>query len=146
MIQANCNLFSTLAVCASLAVTVAGCNRKADANHELEQAARTFEKAEPAQPAPPVLSEPVPSAPPVAAPAPAQELKQAMVAYKAGNLEDAVTRLQKLRATPVMAPEKRMALQDAIAAVMTEIHALADKGDARAQQAIKRYEQMQTSH
>ena len=143
MTRANGNLFKMVAVCASLTMAFVGCDRKADANRELEQAARTFEKAEPTQPAPPVLSEPVPTSAP--SPAPAQELKQALVAYKAGELEDAVTRLQKLRATPVMAPEQRMALQDAVAAVMTEIHALADKGDARAQQAIKRYKEMQTS-
>ena len=102
-----------------------------------------------AQTAPAV--EPVPQAPsaivtpPPAAPAtPAQEMNQAIVAYKAGNLDDAVARLQKLRATPVLSAEKRMAVNDAMAAVMSEIYALAGKGDARAIQAVKLYEQMQT--
>jgi hypothetical protein len=52
--------------------------------------------------------------------------------------------LQKLRATPVMTPQQRIALNDAMAAVMGEIYVLAAKGDARAQQAVKQYEKMQT--
>ena len=75
---------------------------------------------------------------------PAQQLRTAIAAYKGGNLEDAVTRLQKLRATPVMAPEQRIAVNDAIASVMNEIGAMAAKGDARAIAAAKQYEQLQT--
>ncbi len=71
-------------------------------------------------------------------------MKQAVDAYKGGQLEDAVTRLQKLRATPTMTAQQRMALNDAMAAVMTDIYAQAAKGDARAIAAVKRYEQMQT--
>jgi hypothetical protein len=70
-------------------------------------------------------------------------MTQAMAAYQAGNLEDAVTRLQKLRATPAMTPEQRMALNDAMGSVMTEIYGLAAQGDARAIQAVKQYEMMQ---
>ena len=124
------------------------CKRQPDAGTQLQQAEKTFEKAEQGTPQPVTPAEPVPAATSVqAAPAaaPAQEMKQAIAAYKAGQLEDAVTRLQKLRATPVMAPQQRMALQDAVAAVMAEVYALAEKGDPRAQQAVKRYEQMQTS-
>jgi hypothetical protein len=71
-------------------------------------------------------------------------MNQAITAYKTGNLEDAVTRLQVLRATPVMSPQQRIALNDAMAAVMTEIYSLAAKGNTRAASAIKLYEQMQT--
>lgn len=71
-------------------------------------------------------------------------MNQAMIAYKAGNLEDAVTRLQRLRATPAMTPQQRIALNDAIGAVMTEVYSLAAKGDSRAQMAVKQYEKMQT--
>ena len=73
-----------------------------------------------------------------------QQMNQAIAAYKAGELEDAVARLEKLRATPVMSAEKRMALNDATAAVMGEIYALAEKGDARAIQAVKLAEQMRS--
>jgi hypothetical protein len=68
-----------------------------------------------------------------------------MASYWVGNLEDAVTRLQKLRATPVMSPQQRMALNDAIAAVMGDTYARAERGDSRAIQAVKQYERMQTS-
>ena len=71
-------------------------------------------------------------------------MSAAIASYKAGNLEDAVTRLQKLRSTPVMSPEQRIAVNDAIAAVMTEVYSLAAKGDSRAIAAVKQYEQMQT--
>ena len=71
-------------------------------------------------------------------------MKQAVAAYKGGNLEDAVRRLQTLRGMPVMSPEQRIAVNDAMGAVMREIHAMADKGDARAIQAIELYKKMQT--
>ena len=105
---------------------------------------------EPAQEAPPPAAEAVQQTPsaPAAQTAPAQtmgqQMNQAIAAYKAGNLDDAVVRLEKLRATPVMSAEKRMALNDAMAAVMSEIYALAEKGDARAIQAVKLAEQMRT--
>jgi hypothetical protein len=67
-----------------------------------------------------------------------------LAAYKSGDLQDAVTRLQKLRATPVMTPQQRIALNDAMAAVMSEIYGLAAKGDARAIAAVKQYEELQT--
>ncbi len=70
-------------------------------------------------------------------------MKQAVEAYKGGQLEDAVTRLQKLRATTTMTAQQRMALNDAMAAVMTDIYALAAKGEPRAVQAVKQYELLQ---
>lgn len=135
-----------------LSFTLNACSKKTDPNAELEKAAAVLAKEEPAPAPAPAPTEPAPT--PQAAPAaaaeapparPTQQLNQAMVAYKAGNLEDAVTRLQKLRATPAMSPQQRIALNDAMAAVMTEIYARAEKGDARAIQAVKQYEQMQTS-
>ena len=98
--------------------------------------------AAPVQTEQPAQPEPPPDATP--APAPAQEMKQAVAAYKSGDLEDAVTRLQKLRATPVMSPQQRMALNDAMAAVMGEIYGLAANGNQRAIQAVKQYETLQT--
>jgi len=142
-------LIPVLSVC--VATGLVGCSRKPDAKGELEKAAAALEKSDPtlpapAQPAP--LASPAPAVLPAgAAPsaaAPAQQMRDAIAAYKAGNLEDAVTRLQKLRATPAMSPEQRIALNDAMAAVMTEIYALAAKGDSRAAGAVKQYEQMQT--
>jgi hypothetical protein len=128
-----------------------GCGHKADANSQLEMAATELAKSEPA-PAPqaPVQNAPAPqpnqpAAPEVAqAAAPSQQMSQAMAAYKAGNLEDAVTRLQKLRATQAITPQQRIALNDAMAAVMTEIYTMAAKGDGRAIAAVKQYELLQT--
>ena len=137
--------FTTLIfLCACLTVTNSGCSRKADANAELEKAASTFANAETAPTPPAQPSQPNQPAPATTSPTPAQEMKQAMAAYKAGELEDAVTRLQLLRAMPTMTAQQRMAMNDAMAAVMTDIYALAAKGDGRALQAVKRYELMQT--
>ncbi len=126
-----------------------GCGDRKDANTELQKAATAMAQPEPVQAAP--AAEPVQQASPAAAPnqtapatTPVQEMHQAMTAYKAGDLDDAVRRLQKLRATPVLSAEKRIAVNDATAAVMGEIYELAAKGDARAIQAVKLYEQMQT--
>lgn len=143
--------FPTLVVCGmSLVVALAGCSHKSDAKTELEKAASVMEQPAPAQPPAPAPASvqteqpPQPEPEPAAAPAPAQEMRQAVAAYKSGDLQDAVTRLQKLRATPAMTPQQRIALNDAMAAVMSEIYGLAEKGDARAIQAVKKYEEMQT--
>ena len=125
-------------------VIAAGCSRKTDASSELSKAANALEQAPPPDPAPTQPEVAQPAQPQPTATPPAQEMKQALAAYKGGNLEDAVTRLQKLRATPAMTPQQRIALNDAMAAVMTEIYDLAAKGDARAIQAVAQYERMQT--
>ena len=146
------SLSTTMVLCASLAVAAFGCRQQTDAKSELEKAASVMAQQEPAQAPPPAPSQPAQSlppsavseAPPAPAPAPAQQMSQALAAYKAGNFEDAVTRLQVLRATPVMTPQQRIALNDAMGAVMTEVYSLAAKGDARAIQAVKQYEEMQT--
>jgi hypothetical protein len=116
-----------------------GCKRKDGgiANAELDVAAGKFATAAPA-------SAPVATPGAAPAPAPAQEMQQAVQAYKGGQFEDTVVRLQKLRATPAMSPQQQMALNDAMAAVMTDIYAMAAKGDQRAIQAVKQYEKMQT--
>lgn len=149
------HLVLTLSSCATVALLVCGCGQKTDADSELERAARALQEADPA---PPPGAAPAPATSPVyvpsgataqpsqaqPAPPPAEQMSEAMTAYKSGNLEDAVTRLQRLRATPAMTPQQRMALNDAMAAVMTEIYSLAAKGDARAIQAVKQYEAMQS--
>ena len=133
-----------------LAVALTGCSKKTDASAEMEKAASALATAEQT---PAAASEPTPTAQPLQpapapeaapSPAPAAQMSQALVAYKAGNLEDAVTRLQNLRAMPTMTSQQRMAMNDAMAAVMSDIYILASKGDSRAIQAVKQYEQMQT--
>jgi hypothetical protein len=71
-------------------------------------------------------------------------MRQALAAYKDGKLEDAVTRLQKLRAIRTLTPQQRMTVQDSVAAVMNEVYELAAKGNVKAIQAVRQYEEMQT--
>lgn len=141
------------------ALTIIGCGQKTDPESELKKAVNAMEQAAPtanpapAEPAPTPIAQPIqpirPTQPTtVVAPPPvppAQQMQQAMASYKAGNYEDAVTRLQRLRTKAAMTPQQRMALQDAMAAVMTEVYTLAAKGDARAIQAVKQYEQMRNA-
>lgn len=133
------NFLTVIVICAGVAAALCGCRAQTDAKTELEKAASALAEPPPAQ-----AAQPAAEAATQPAPAPGQQMNQAMEAYKAGQFEDAVTRLQKLRATPAMSPEQRIALNDAMAAVMTEIYSLAAKGDARAIQAIAQYERMQT--
>jgi hypothetical protein len=116
----------------ALALLAAGCG-PADPAAEMEKSAEAVAKADAAAPAP---EEP-------GAVTPAQEVKTAISEYKAGKAEDAVTRLQMLRRT-AMTPDQRMALQDAMATLMAEIYAQAEKGDAKAAAAVAQYERMQT--
>ncbi len=146
-----------LIYCTALAAAVilAGCSHKANARTELERAADVLAQTDKAQPtAGPALATgaqiaPAPrgsaSAEPAAAPAPgaAQQMQQALASYKAGQMEDAVIRLQKLRAMPTLTGQQRMAVQDGVAAVMNEIYELAAKGDTRAIAAVRQYELMQ---
>ncbi len=122
-----------------IAVAFCACHKQTPVE-ELEKTAAAIDKMEKA-PAP-IASEQsaVPAVPP-----PGQQLQQAIADYKAGKMEDAVTRLQLLRAQPILSPQQRMALQDSIAAVMTEIYTLAEKGDPRAVAAVAQYEKLQTA-
>lgn len=116
-------------------VSLATACKKEDPVAALEKSAAELEKA----PAAPAEGDAQPG------PAPAEQVKQAVADFKAGKMEDAVTRLQLLRAQPVMTPEQRMALQDSIASVMQEIYAMALNGDARAKAAVAQYERLQTA-
>ena len=124
---------------AAIAVGLSACHKQ-DPVIELEKAAAEIAKTETAPAAPDAGPGLAPANPP-----PAQQMQQAIADYKAGKMEDTVTRLQLLRATAVLSPQQRMALQDSVAAVMTEIYTLAEKGDPRAKAAVVRYEQMQTT-
>ena len=140
----------TAAMLAVLFVAATGCHKQADANTELANAVKALEKAEPGPAQGPVAPVPLAaSAAPAAAASQeavirqpvAQQMSQAQTAYKGGDYVDAVTRLQWLRAKVTKTPEQTMAVQDAMAAVMAELYARAEKGDTRAQQAIKQYQE-----
>jgi len=155
------SLRSVLILSSFLLVVCVGCSHKTDAKSALEEAASVLDNA-PAQPAPAVAQAPAEPAPPDSSPptipqpaaladsgaqpaSPGAQMRQALASYKSGELEDAVTRLQKLRTTATLTPQQRMALQDSVAAVMTEVYELAAKGDTRAIAAVKQYEDMQTA-
>ena len=112
-------------------LAVAGCHRRGDANAEMARAVKELEQGTPGQPpAQAGTSLPV-----------AQQMNEAMVAYKGGDYLDAIMRLQVLRSTGTKTPDQTMAVQNAMAAVMTELYSRAEKGDTRAQQAIKQYQE-----
>lgn len=123
-----------LVLAVSVLLATSGCRQKATTEVELDKAVSALSTAVTA----PATS---PEAIPVAAPS--QQMREAVEAYKSGKLEDSVTRLQALRATATMTPEQRLAFNDAMAAVMSDIYARAAKGDARAAEAVKKYELLQ---
>jgi len=129
-----------------LAIGLVGCGGKPDANTELEKAAKALEQADAGQPAPTPAqpAQPVVSAPVAAPQTPVQQMNQAMTYYKNGEYETAMANLQTLRDRATMTPQQNMAVQSAMAAVMTDIYTRAANGDARAQQAVKQYEQSKT--
>lgn len=125
-----------------VAVGFVGCGGKPDANSELEKAAKAMEQADSSQTTP-ATSQPAPpvsAAPSAVQQTPSQQMGQAMTLYKNGEYENAVTSLQTLRDKATLSPQQNMAVQDAMAAVMTDIYTRASRGDARAQQAVKQYE------
>lgn len=135
------NRFPILMIgCATLGVLLAGCSGEPDANVELQKAAKALEQGDAGQPAP-APAQPVAAATVTAQQTPSQQMSQAMTLYKNGEYENAMTRLQTLRERATLSPQQNMALQDAMAAVMTDVYTRASKGDARAQLAVKQYEQ-----
>ena len=116
-------------------VAFGACSKSAKPLDELEKTAAAMKKVDPE------AEKPDPKA--GGAESPATQVQEAIAEYKAGKMEDAVTRLQMLRAMPSMTPEQRMALQDSVAAVMSEVYEQAQKGDQRAIAAVAAYERMQ---
>src|SRR6184192_210425 len=97
----------SLSVFAAVSFIFAACSHKQEAKSELEKTAALIEKTgggevPPASTAPqsqPAQPAPAAEQPPAAAAAPPQMMRQALAAYKTGNFEDAVRRLQMLRST-----------------------------------------------
>ena len=141
-----------IGILAVFVLAVVGCHQQGDANAEMAKAVKVLEQADAAQPpAPaPTQSPAVGSAAPAAQPGQqpatsqpvAQQMSQAMASYKGGDYTDAIARLQLLRTKVAKTPEQSMAIQDAVAAVMAELYARAEKGDTKAQQAIKQWQEV----
>ena len=129
-----------------LSVSVAsfsGCGSKPSIASEIDKTVAELEKA----PTPAGKTEKTEEGafdPAVAATiAPVQQFKDAISDYKAGKLEDAVTRLYLLRSQAALTPEQRMALQDSMASVIADIYQQAANGDARAIAAVAQFEKLQ---
>lgn len=131
-------LFLTVTLSATVLLET-GC-RKESAVADLEKTAATMNQSGAPAPDPKAAAND-----PSGGVQPAEQVRQAISDYKAGKMEDAVTRLQILRAMPALTPEQRMSLQDSVASVMTEIYTLAEKGDPRAIAAKAQYERLQMS-
>jgi hypothetical protein len=125
--------------CVTLGLLITGCNGEPDVNTELERAAKALEQADTGQPAA-APAQPVAATTVTTPQTPSQQMSQAMTLYKNGEYENAMTRLETLRERTTLTPQQNMALQDAMAAVMTDIYTRASRGDPRAQQAVKQYE------
>jgi len=136
-----------IVILAAAVVAVTGCHKQTDASSQLANAVKVLEKSDPGQPPAPATSVAAPAAPSgqaspevlISQPV-AQQMKQAMTAYKTGDYQDTITRLEWLRNKATKTADQTMAIQDAMAAVMTDLYARAEKGDARAQQAIKQHQ------
>ena len=138
------------ALIAVFGVGTTSCSKKPTTDHALDEAVKALAQPDSGQQAspavgqtPPPLATPIPTA---AATTPvSQQMTQAVASYKSGHYEDAVIRLQWLRARKGNTAEQILALQEATAAVMGEIYARAARGDAAAQKAVKEYERLQNT-
>ena len=138
------------ALVAVFGVGATSCSKKPSTDHALDEAVKALAQPDSGQQASPAVGQtPPPPATPIptaAATTPvSQQMTQAVASYKNGHYEDAVIRLQWLRARKGNTAEQILALQEATAAVMGEIYARAARGDAAAQKAVKEYERLQNA-
>jgi predicted small lipoprotein YifL len=131
-----------VAISALVILGLTGCGHKApNPQSEIDKATQVMAQTA----SPPATAAATPTA--VAAPPPAaQQMNEAVASYKNGDLEDAVTRFQRMRNHGALTGEQLQALNNAMAAVMGDIYMRAAKGDAKAQAAVKEYERMQNGH
>ena len=138
------------ALVAVFGVGATSCSKKPSTDHALDEAVKALAQPDSGQQASPAVGQtpppPAPAIPTAAATTPvSQQMTQAVASYKSGRYEDAVIRLQWLRARKGNTAEQILALQEATAAVMGEIYARAARGDAAAQKAVKEYERLQNT-
>ena len=138
------------ALVAVFGVGTTSCSKKPSTDHALDEAVKALAQPDSGQQVSPTVGQtPPPPATPIptaAATTPvSQQMTQAVASYKSGHYEDAVIRLQWLRARKGNTAEQILALQEATAAVMGEIYARAARGDAAAQKAVKEYERLQNA-
>ena len=117
------------------AVFVVGCSKKTDASTEL---AKTVKVLKQAAPAPQASAQPSANAPSAL---PAQQVSQALTSLKEGKYTETIVQMEMARYNPNKTPQQMIAIQDAMAAVMSDLYARAANGDAAAKQAIKQYQE-----
>lgn len=131
----------------TLSLTLIGCSKKQDVDTEVRQVIIEIEKAAPAPAGPtPPPSAMTPNQTAPAPNAPASKLSEALAAYKSGEYEKAIAQLDRLRNAPAMTGQQLIAMNKAMAAVMNDLYTLAEKGDARAAQAIKHYNETRNNY
>lgn len=127
--------FVVIAAVIISAVIIAGCGKKTDASTELAETIKVLEQAPPLPQAP---AQPSPNAP---ATLPAHQVSQALASLKEGKYADTIVQLEMARDNPNKTPQQMLAIQDAMAAVMSDLYTRAANGDAQAKQAIKQYQE-----
>lgn len=116
-----------------LSLSVVSCGRKnADTSGQIKQALKEMAAAKS-------------SATATNEKAPAQQLDDALAAYKSGDYQNAVIQLQAMRFHAHMTGAQLLALNSATDAVMNDLYARMAKGDEQAQAAIKEYQRLQNS-
>ena len=116
------------------ALLVVGCSKKPDASTEL---AKTVKVLEQTAPAPQAAAQPSANAPTAL---PAQQVSQALASLKEGKYTETIVQMEKARYNPNKTPQQMIAIQDAMAAVMSDLYTRAANGDSAAKQAIAKYQ------
>jgi hypothetical protein len=117
------------------ALLVVGCSKKTDASTELAKTVKVLEQAAPAPQASTQQSPNFPTA------LPAQQVSQALTLLKEGKYTETIVQMEMARYNPNKTPQQMIAIQDAMAAVMSDLYTRAANGDAPAKQAIKQYQE-----
>ena len=125
----------TILVLMALVFGLLGCGQKPDANAELANTVKLLEQSSPAPQVTTQASSPKPTI------QPAQQVNQALSSLKAGKYTDTILQMESARSNPNKTPQQMMAIQDAMAAVMSDLYARAANGDLAAKQAIKQYQE-----
>ena len=116
------------------AISLLGCRKQSDAGTELANTVKVLEQP---APAPQATVQAVQSTAPNQ---PAQQVSQALNALKAGKYSETISQMEMARSNPSKTPQQMIAIQDAMASVMSDLYTRAANGDAAAKQAIAKYQ------
>jgi PBP1b-binding outer membrane lipoprotein LpoB len=117
------------------ALTLVGCSKKTDASSELAKTVKVLEQPTASPQSQTQASANAPTT------MPAQQVSQALTSLKEGKYTETIVHMEMARYNPNKTPQQMIAIQDAMAAVMSDLYARAASGDAPAKQAIKQYQE-----